>query len=246
MAPDREEVLKNIDQSRRRFLRTVIAGAAFAPPVVMSFSMNGLSVDPADADCPGPSLSPGTSSSPTPPRGSNMTTQVPVVFYLDRGTGGNLLLTENAPTATTAKFTDSPALSRSNGNPWKPIGAWDAISNLHSSCPIEELSDLHVWLGLRNSDDQGARFDLRADFSVDGTVIATGETDGIIGLVRNPAQAKEVIVTFGPADMVELTGALSLVLSARIAANSPHASATGLRLYYGSATQDSNFDVDFQ
>jgi hypothetical protein len=237
MASDREDVLKSIGDSRRRFLRTVIAGAAFASPVVMSFSMDGLSVEANDVPSPTPS------ASPSQPPCSNMT---PVVFYLDRGAGGNLLLTENAPTSTTAKFTDSPVLSRSNGNAWKKIGAWDG-SIINTGCPVEEVSDLQVWLGLRNSDDQGTRFDLKAEFMVGDTVIATGETDCITGVVRNPALAKEVVVSFGPADMALPPGAVTLVLSARIGTGCPgHASATGLRVYYGSAAQDSNFDIHFQ
>src|SRR5262245_60246052 len=239
MAPDREDVLKGIEHSRRRFLRTVIAGAAFAPPLVMSFSMDGLSVNPADA------TSPSSSPSPSPIRCSNMTLEPPVVFYLDRATGGNLLLTEIAPTSTTSKFTDSPPVSRSNGNPWKKIGAWDAVTSPH--CPVEEVSDLQVWLGLRNSDDQGTQFDLKAEFAVGDTVIATGETDCITGLVRNPALAKEVVVSFGPADLALLSGAVTLVLSLRIGTGCPgHASASGVRVYYGSATRDSNFDIHFQ
>jgi len=238
MASDREDVLKSIGDSRRRFLRTVIAGAAFASPVVMSFSMDGLS---AEADGP----SPTPSASPTPVRCSNMTLEPPIVFYLDRGAGGNLLLTEITPTSTTAKFTDSPALSRSNGNAWKKIGAWDGVINRH--CPVEEVSDLQVWLGLRNSDDQGTRFDLKAEFMVGDTVIATGETDCITGVGRNPALAKEVVVSFGPADMALLPGFVTLVLSARIGTGCPgHASASGLRVYYGSAARDSSFDIHFQ
>lgn len=235
MASDREDVLKSISDSRRRFLRTVIAGAAFASPVVMSFSMDGLSAEAGDVPSP----------SPTPVRCSNMTLEPPVVFYLDRGAGGNLLLTEIAPTSTTAKFTDSPALSRSNGNPWKKIGAWDG--SINRFCPVEEVSDLQVWLGLRNSDDQGARFDLKAEFMAGKTVIATGETDCITGLVRNPSLTKEVVVSFSPAEMALLPSVVTLVLSARIGTGCPgHASASGLRMYYGSAAQDSSFDIHFQ
>lgn len=237
MASDREDILKSIGDSRRRFLRTVIAGAAFASPVVMSFSMDGLSVEANDVPSPTPS------ASPSQPPCSNMT---PVVFYLDRGALGNLLLTENAPTSTTAKFTDSPVLSRSNGNPWKKIGAWDG-SIINPGCPVEEVGDLQVWVGLRNSDDQGTRFDLKAEFMVGDTVIAAGETVCITGVVRNPALAKEVVVSFGPADMEPPQDEVTLVLSARIGTGCPgHASATGLRVYYGSAAQDSTFDIHFQ
>jgi hypothetical protein len=40
---------------------------------------------------------------------------------------------------------------------------------------------------------------------------------------------------------------VTLVLSARIGTGCPgHASASGLRVYYGSAAQDSSFDIHFQ
>jgi hypothetical protein len=238
MTPDREEVLRSVGPDRRRFLRTVIAGAAFAPPLFMSFSLDGLSVDLAEA---GPSPSP----SPSHALCSNMTFEPPVVFHLDKGTGGSLLLTEIAPTSTTAKFTDSPVVSRSNGNPWKKIGAWDAFAG--RSCLVEEVSDLHVWLGLRNSDDQGTQFDLKAEFFVGDDLVATGETDCVAGLVRNPSQAREVVVSFGAAEMKLLSGAVTLVLWARIGTGCPgHASATGLRVYYGSPARDSSFEIQFQ
>ena len=48
MAP--EEILKNVDPSRRDFVRTVIAGTAFAVPLMTTFSMEGLSVNVATAD----------------------------------------------------------------------------------------------------------------------------------------------------------------------------------------------------
>jgi hypothetical protein len=49
MAPDIDGVLNQADQGRRDFLRRVIAGAAFAPPLLASFSLDGLSLTTADA-----------------------------------------------------------------------------------------------------------------------------------------------------------------------------------------------------
>lgn len=48
MAP--EEILKNVDESRRDFVRKVIAGTTFAVPLMATFSMEGLSVNVATAD----------------------------------------------------------------------------------------------------------------------------------------------------------------------------------------------------
>ncbi len=45
MAP--EEILNNVDESRREFLKKVIAGTTFAVPLMASFSMEGLSIESA-------------------------------------------------------------------------------------------------------------------------------------------------------------------------------------------------------
>ncbi len=44
-----EKVLRNVDQSRRAFLKKLILGSAFAVPAVASFSMSGLGVEKAQA-----------------------------------------------------------------------------------------------------------------------------------------------------------------------------------------------------
>jgi hypothetical protein len=49
MGREIEKLLGDVDQSRRDFLRNVIAGAAFAPPLIASFSLDGLSLTTADA-----------------------------------------------------------------------------------------------------------------------------------------------------------------------------------------------------
>ncbi len=46
--PQKTDVLQHVDPSRRAFLRKLLVGT-FAAPVIASFSMNGLSVDDADA-----------------------------------------------------------------------------------------------------------------------------------------------------------------------------------------------------
>jgi hypothetical protein len=49
MGREIEKILGGVDQSRRDFLRKVIGGAAFAPPLIASFSLDGLSLTTADA-----------------------------------------------------------------------------------------------------------------------------------------------------------------------------------------------------
>lgn len=52
-----DEVLDEIDPSRRGFLKRIAVGAAFATPVVSSFSMRGLNLNVAGAQ--GSNVSPG-------------------------------------------------------------------------------------------------------------------------------------------------------------------------------------------
>jgi streptogramin lyase len=110
-------------------------------------------------------------------------------FFL-HSVGSALVLDESAPTATTAQFKDSAGIHLSGGNPWKEIGTWTA-SLAGSAGTLISVSDLHVWLGLKNSDDIGTRFDLRAEVLKNGSTVASGETFCLTGVTRNPALAKE-------------------------------------------------------
>ncbi|HTG16956.1 MAG TPA: hypothetical protein VK747_17035, partial [Blastocatellia bacterium] len=123
----------------------------------------------------------------------------PANFYL-HGTGPNdnpptLFLNKTAPTVTTAKFKDSASINFNGGNPWKEVGTWPAGSALTSGM-LTALSDLHVWLGLKNSDDQGTNFDLRAEVYKNGVLVTSGVTLCVVGVTRNPDSAKEVTVSF--------------------------------------------------
>jgi hypothetical protein len=55
---------------------------------------------------------------------------------------------------------DSAAVKRAGGNPWKEVGTWTAEP--FAAETLTALRDYRVLLGLRNGDDQGANFDLRA------------------------------------------------------------------------------------
>src|SRR5512134_3264813 len=112
-------------------------------------------------------------------------------YYLHTTTSD--VLDNLAPTVATAKFKDSPAVNRTT---YQQIGVW-AAPPLGAPMQLESLSDLRVWIGLKNSDDQGTYFDLRAEVRKNGTVIASGETKNIQGVTRNPGLAKEVTVTLG-------------------------------------------------
>ena len=158
-------------------------------------------------------------------------------YYL-RHVGGHVLL-PSAPVATTAPFKDSPALNRTT---FLEIGTWSAAPSV-TPLRLTALGDLHVWVGLKNSDDQGTYFDVRAELRKGGMVIASGEVKSVQGVTRNPDKAKQVVVAFGSlADgHVPAGSVLSLRVLAKVADSGGHGSAAGLRLYYDGVSRPSRF-----
>jgi hypothetical protein len=118
-----------------------------------------------------------------------------------------------------------------------------------------QLSPAHLSVGLRNSDDQGTPFDVQVELLRNGNPVASGVERCISGVTRNPALAREAIVSFDPVGLVPIASGdvLALRVSARIGTNADdtkcagrggsHGSAAGLRLYYDSASQRSRFDA---
>jgi hypothetical protein len=164
-----------------------------------------------------------------------------------------LFLDDIAPTAATEKYKDSDGVNFNNGNPWAPIGTWTSQPMLTPGT-LSALRDLQTWVGVKNSDDIGTQFDLRAEVFKNGTLVASGVARCLTGITRNPDLAKEVAVAFDPFPAVEFDGAtdtLSLTLLTRIGTNpddtkcagpgGSHNNARGLRLYFDAATRASQF-----
>ena len=174
------------------------------------------------------------------------------------GSGGTanpptLSLSAEAPTGTTAKYQDSPGINYSGGNPWAAVGTWTAAPALVSGT-LTALGETRVWLGLKNSDDQGTYFDVRAEVSKNGTLLASGETRCAQGITRNPANAKEVSVAFGPVSAAAFNGTtdvLSLKVLTRIGTTATgarcggHSNAVGLRLYFDAVRRAAQVSVTF-
>lgn len=130
------------------------------------------------------------------------------------------------------------------------------LQSLVTETPIPtltELSPAHLWIGLRNSDDQGTQFDLKVELLKNGTPVASALSRCITGVTRNPSFAKEVVATFDPFSPVPLASGdvLALRVSTRIGTNpdgtkcrgsgGSHNNAVGLRLYYDSTDRVSQF-----
>ena len=178
-------------------------------------------------------------------------------FYLHgtTATPPSLFLNTSAPTGSTAKSANSAAVNFAGGNPWQAIGTWPASSILTAG-NLTALSDLHVWVGLKNSDDQGTQFDLRAEAYKNTTLVAASQTLCITGVTLNPSNAKEILASFGSFAATTFNGSsdvLSLKLLARIGTNpdgtkcsgpgGSHNNAQGLRLYYDSTNRPASFSA---
>ena len=144
-------------------------------------------------------------------------------------------------------------MSLSGDNPWKEIGSWRADTS-SSVGSLNSLGNIGVWLGLKNSDDIGTRFDLKAEIYKNGEMVSSSETNCITGIVRNPGLAKEVTSSFSSFSPVSFNGSsdlLSLKLLTRIGTNGQgsfcggHSNATGLRVYFDSTDRSSSFGSEF-
>ncbi len=178
------------------------------------------------------------------------------LFLHGTGTQANpssLFLDAAAPTSSAAKYKDSGAVNFNGGNPWTDIGTW--TTTLEGSTSVIPTA-VDTWVGLKNSDDIGTAFDLRAEVYQDNRIVASGETRCITGITRNATQAKSVNVPLTAVDLLTGPGTLRLKLVTRIGTNSngtrcsgpgfTHSNATGLRVYFDAADRASKLAMSVQ
>jgi PKD repeat protein len=159
-----------------------------------------------------------------------------------------LFLDWTSPEGTKSRYKDSTKVNFINGNPWKDVGTWIAAP-VQQDNQLVSLDDLHVWLGLKNSDDHGTRFDLHAEVYINGALLTSGETLCIINITRNENQAKDVGVVFDAFNVAPVNNGdvVSLKLSTRMGTDSVgslcggHSNAAGLRVYFDSIANSAKF-----
>lgn len=225
------------------FEYTIASGEPTPTPTETSTSIPTATATPSPTltPTPTPTLTPTATSTPSP-------TLIPTPTLADlylHGSGANanpstLFLDSTASAGTTAKYKDSASVNFNGGNPWKEVGIWTAAP-AQTSGRLTGLHNLQVWLGLKNSDDQGTNFDLRVEIYKNDTLVGSAESLCITGITRNPNLAKQVILPFDtlpPADFNGSTDVLSLRIKTRIGTNGSggmcggHSNAVGLRLYF--------------
>ena len=142
------------------------------------------------------------------------------------------------------------------GNVFTKIAAGWGHNVALSTVPPREAGPLTIWIGLKNSDDQGTQFDLMAELYKNDVPISRGKTLCITGVTRNPSLARETSVEFGPVFTKDLApeDTLSLKVFTRIGTTpdgmkcsgpgGSHNNAVGLRAYYDAPTRPSRFSAD--
>ena len=103
------------------------------------------------------------------------------------------------------------------GNAWKEIGTWSVASTPFSGTVVG-LNDLHAFLGLKTSDDEGRRFDVRGEIYRNGALLTSGETLCVAGITRSPDRAKDVVIAPAPFPAVAFnsTDTMALKVLARM------------------------------
>lgn len=178
------------------------------------------------------------------------TGELPVIFLRSGGTPRALVLDTSSPTAKIPKFEDSASVAFSEGNPWNEIGTWTSAATLFTGT-VSGLNPLHVFVGLKDSDDEGTRFDLRAEVYRNGLPVTTGELFCATGVTRDPDNAKEFLISFPAFPGVAFGAAdgMSVKVLTRIGTNGSGAacggpvSSVGLRLYFDAYFRAARFEM---
>src|SRR5262249_38956590 len=121
------------------------------------------------------------------------------------------------------------------------------VVGLDLTVSLADTSPARLFLGLRNDDDQGTRFDVRVVLRANGTPVTEGEAFCVTGITKNPSKALELAVPFGPvaANTLQPGDVLAFDVLTRIGTNPDgsrcggHKSAMGLRLYYDAVSPPS-------
>jgi pimeloyl-ACP methyl ester carboxylesterase len=112
------------------------------------------------------------------------------------------------------------------------------VASLTSSGPVQ------VWIGLKNSDDVGTKFDLLAEVFKNGALIGSGQLNDVAGGSTgfNNANLDAINVALPGTPSFVAGDSMSIRLSVRIAASSGHRSGTA-RLWFDDASANSRFNA---
>ncbi len=114
-----------------------------------------------------------------------------------------------------------------------------------SSRQLTGLSPAKVWVGLKNSDDVGTKFDLKAEVYAGSTLVSSGEIDSVNGGSSGFNNAKLDTINFNSFSPVAFpTGSqLNLKLYVRNTCTGPTHNSGTARLWYNDSAANSQFDA---
>ncbi len=125
-----------------------------------------------------------------------------------------------------------------------PASADDVTITSGSASTLTALGQAKVWVGLKNSDDVGLKFDLLAEVLKNGVVIGSGQINDVPGGSSgfNNAILDTINLVLSSAQNFCSGDTLSFRLSVRVAASSTHVNGTA-RLWYNDAAANSRFNA---
>ena len=109
---------------------------------------------------------------------------------------------------------------------------------------LTALGPAQIWVGLKNSDDVGTKFDLLAEVFRNGTLTGSGQLDNVAGGSSgfNNAKLDAINLALSGTPSFGAGNTLSIRLSVRISASSSHRSGTA-RLWFNDAAANSRFSA---
>jgi hypothetical protein len=122
--------------------------------------------------------------------------------------------------------------------------AEDTLNVTVTRTQLTALGPSKAWVGLKNSDDVGTKFDLLAEVFKNETLIGSGQLNGVNGGSSGFNNSVLNTIELGLSAPVDVCPGdiLKIKLSVRIAANSGHRSGTA-RLWFNDAAANSSFGV---
>jgi len=119
----------------------------------------------------------------------------------------------------------------------------EATVSITVNCPqLTSLGSASIWLGLKNSDDVGTKFDLLAEVLKNGAVVGSGQLNDVPGGGSGFNNAVQRVINQSLSSSQSLCpgDSLSVRLSVRVAASSGHVSGTA-RLWFNDSAANSRF-----
>jgi len=124
-----------------------------------------------------------------------------------------------------------------------PLTSSEATVSIAVDCPVlTSLGSASMWIGLKNSDDVGTKFDLFAEILKNGVVVGSGQLNDVAGGSSgfNNAVQRAISQSLSGAQSLCPGDTLSFRLSVRVAASSGHTSGTA-RLWFNDSAANSRF-----